>query len=69
MHIHQRAPIDVEATLASLTLSEKVSLLSGPYPGHSSDQLHSFGIPSSTHVLQVLTSGTPWPSHPTTYPQ
>lgn len=44
MHIHQRAPIDVEATLASLTLSEKISLLSGSrldYP---------FGIPVSTHA-------------------
>lgn len=32
MHILQRQPIDVESTLASLTLAEKISLLSGMLP-------------------------------------
>ncbi|KAM0545338.1 hypothetical protein ACHAPJ_011410 [Fusarium lateritium] len=40
MHIHQRPTIDVESTLASLTLAEKISLLSG------SDFWHSAAIPS-----------------------
>ncbi|KAH7006518.1 glycoside hydrolase superfamily [Fusarium venenatum] len=40
MHIHQRSTIDVESTLASLTLAEKISLLSG------SDFWHSAAIPS-----------------------
>ncbi|KAG4271503.1 hypothetical protein FPRO04_10943 [Fusarium proliferatum] len=40
MHILQRQPIDVESTLASLTLAEKISLLSG------SDFWHSKAIPS-----------------------
>lgn len=62
MHIHQRAPIDVEAKLASLTLSEKISLLSGAYLDHL-----RFSPP--THTLQAPTSGTPWPSHPTTSPR
>ncbi|KAI1063874.1 hypothetical protein LB506_005699 [Fusarium annulatum] len=40
MHILQRQPIDVESTLPSLTLAEKISLLSG------SDFWHSKAIPS-----------------------
>ncbi|VZH91574.1 unnamed protein product [Fusarium fujikuroi] len=40
MHILQRQPIDVESTLASLTLAEKISLLSG------SDFWHSKATPS-----------------------
>nr|RBR01809.1 hypothetical protein FVER53263_20773 [Fusarium verticillioides] len=40
MHILQRQPVDVESTLASLTLAEKISLLSG------SDFWHSQSIPS-----------------------
>ncbi|KAF4453903.1 hypothetical protein F53441_3428 [Fusarium austroafricanum] len=40
MHILQRQPIDVESTLASLTLAEKILLLSG------SDFWHSQDIPS-----------------------
>ncbi|KAF4946934.1 hypothetical protein FSARC_14083 [Fusarium sarcochroum] len=40
MYIHQRPTIDVESTLASLTLAEKISLLSG------SDFWHSAAIPS-----------------------
>ncbi|KAM5343779.1 hypothetical protein ACJ41O_012316 [Fusarium nematophilum] len=45
MHIHQRALIDVEATLASLSLSEKISLLSGADFWHSK-ALPSHNIPS-----------------------
>ncbi|KAF5681280.1 beta-glucosidase [Fusarium heterosporum] len=40
MHIQQRPTIDVESTLASLTLADKISLLSG------SDFWHSAAIPS-----------------------
>ncbi|KAF5024520.1 hypothetical protein F66182_3460 [Fusarium sp. NRRL 66182] len=40
MHIHQRATIDVESVLKSLTLSDKISLLSG------SDFWHTNAVPA-----------------------
>ncbi|KAM0084236.1 hypothetical protein ACKRZS_003592 [Fusarium odoratissimum] len=45
MHILQRQPIDVESTLASLTLAEKISLLSGS-DFWSSQAISSHGISS-----------------------
>ncbi|KAM0207327.1 hypothetical protein ACHAQD_012079 [Fusarium lateritium] len=51
MHIHQRSTIDVESTLASLTLSEKISLLSG------SDFWHSVAIPSHGIAAVKCTDG------------
>ncbi|KAM0234988.1 hypothetical protein ACHAP5_009850 [Fusarium lateritium] len=51
MHIHQRSTIDVESTLASLTLSEKISLLSG------SDFWHSAAIPSHGIAAVKCTDG------------
>ncbi|KAF5547604.1 beta-glucosidase [Fusarium phyllophilum] len=51
MHILQRQPIDVESTLASLTLAEKISLLSG------SDFWHSQAIPSHAISSVKCTDG------------
>ncbi|KAM0185559.1 hypothetical protein ACHAPI_012116 [Fusarium lateritium] len=51
MHIHQRSTIDVESTLASLTLAEKISLLSG------SDFWHSTAIPSHDIAAVKCTDG------------
>ncbi|KAI8663958.1 Beta-glucosidase [Fusarium keratoplasticum] len=51
MHIHQRAPIDVEAKLASLTLSEKISLLSG------ADFWHTVALPSHNIPSVKCTDG------------
>ncbi|KAH6970298.1 glycoside hydrolase superfamily, partial [Fusarium avenaceum] len=51
MHIRQRSTIDVESTLASLTLAEKISLLSG------SDFWHSAAIPSHDIAAIKCTDG------------
>ncbi|KAF4341952.1 beta-glucosidase [Fusarium beomiforme] len=51
MHIHQIQPIDVDSTLASLTLAEKISLLSG------SDFWHSQSIPSHSISSVKCTDG------------
>ncbi|WZH42185.1 glycoside hydrolase superfamily [Fusarium acuminatum] len=51
MHIHQRSTIDVESTLASLTLAEKISLLSG------FDFWHSAAIPSHDIAAIKCTDG------------
>ncbi|KAF4978163.1 hypothetical protein FZEAL_5408 [Fusarium zealandicum] len=51
MHFHPRDPIDVEQTLASLTLSEKISLLSG------SDFWHTVPIPSHNIPSVKCTDG------------
>ncbi|KAM0256642.1 hypothetical protein ACHAPA_012069 [Fusarium lateritium] len=51
MHIHQRSTIDVESTLASLTLAEKISLLSG------SDFWHSTAILSHDIAAVKCTDG------------
>ncbi|RGP62712.1 hypothetical protein FSPOR_9099 [Fusarium sporotrichioides] len=51
MHIHQRSTIDVESTLVSLTLTEKISLLSG------SDFWHSVSIPSHGIAAVKCTDG------------
>ncbi|KAH7120656.1 glycoside hydrolase superfamily [Dactylonectria macrodidyma] len=52
MHIHQRVPIDVESTLASLSLSEKLSLLS-----EGADFWHTTAIPSHNIPAVKCTDG------------